>query len=94
MPPSCAETAEPLDANSFTVKSLPELKNNDHCDLDFRLTVCDVVRRPYRGHEAASEDSMLKRGGGGMNQLLGQVEEGSPRPCGVERENSVEVWRW
>jgi hypothetical protein len=38
--------------------------NNDHRDLDFRLTLCDVVRRPYRGHEAASEDSMLKRGGG------------------------------
>jgi hypothetical protein len=38
--------------------------NNDHCDLDFRLTVCDVVRRSYQGHEAASEDSMLKRGGG------------------------------
>jgi hypothetical protein len=38
--------------------------NNDHCDLDFGLTVCDVVRRPYRGHEAVSEDSMLKRGGG------------------------------
>ncbi len=38
--------------------------NNDHCDLGFRLTVCDVVRRPYQGHEAASEDSMLKRGEG------------------------------
>jgi hypothetical protein len=29
-----------------------------------------------------------------MNRLLGQVEEGGPRPCGVEGENSVEVWRW
>jgi hypothetical protein len=80
--------------------------NNDHCDLDFGRTVCDVVRMPYRGHEAASENSMLKRGGGvcgppmalvlggRMNQLLVQVEEGVPRPCGVERESSVEVWRW
>ena len=34
--------------------------NNDHCDLGFRVTACDVVRRPYRGHEAASEDTMLK----------------------------------
>jgi hypothetical protein len=32
--------------------------------------------------------------GGGMNQLLVQVEEGGPRPCGVEGEGSVEVWRW
>ncbi len=59
--------------------------NNDHCDLDFRLPVCDVVRRPYRGHSATSQDSMLKRGGGvcgppmalvwgrRMNQLLVQV---------------------
>jgi hypothetical protein len=29
-----------------------------------------------------------------MNQLLVQVEEGGPRPCGVEGESSVEVWRW
>jgi hypothetical protein len=63
MPPSCAETAELLDVDSFTVKSFAELKY-DHCDLDFGLTVCDVVRRLYRGHEAASEDSMLKWGGG------------------------------
>jgi hypothetical protein len=28
-----------------------------------------------------------------MNQLLRQVEEGGPRPCGVEGESSVEVWR-
>jgi hypothetical protein len=80
--------------------------NNDHCDLDFSLTVCDILGWPYRGHEAASEDPMLKRGGGvcgppmalvgggGMNQLLRQVEEGGPRPCGVEGESSVEVWRW
>jgi hypothetical protein len=26
MPPSCAETAELLDADFFTVKSIPELK--------------------------------------------------------------------
>ncbi len=49
---------------------------------------------------------MLKRGGGvcgllwpwceggGLNQLLGQVEEGRPRPCGVEGESLDEVWRW
>ena len=48
---------------------------------------------------------MLKRGGGvcgppmalvcggRMNQLLVQVEEGGPRPCGVEGESLVEVWR-
>ncbi len=29
-----------------------------------------------------------------MDQLLVQVEEGGPRPCGVEGESSVEVWRW
>jgi hypothetical protein len=29
-----------------------------------------------------------------MNQLLVQVEEGGPRPCGEEGESSVEVWRW
>ncbi len=34
--------------------------NNDHCDLGFRVTACDVVRRPYRGHVSATEDSMLK----------------------------------
>jgi hypothetical protein len=34
--------------------------NNDHCDLGFIVTACDVVRRPYRGHEAATEDSMPK----------------------------------
>jgi hypothetical protein len=34
--------------------------NNDHCDLGFRVTACDVVRRQYRCHEAGTEDSMLK----------------------------------
>ncbi len=34
--------------------------NNDHCDLGFRVTAWDVVRRPYLGHEAATEDSMPK----------------------------------
>ncbi len=34
--------------------------NKDHCDLGFRVTACDVVRRPYQGHEAATEDSMPK----------------------------------
>ncbi len=73
--------------------------NNDHCDLGFRVTACDVVRRPYRGHEAASEDSMLKRVGGvcgppmalvwgeRMDQLMVQVEGGGSRPCGVEGES-------
>jgi hypothetical protein len=28
--------------------------NNDHCDLGFSLTVCDILGWPYRGHEAAS----------------------------------------
>jgi hypothetical protein len=48
-------------------------------------------------HEAASEDNMLKRGGGvcgsicpwcgggGWSQLLRQVEEGGPRPCVVNQ---------
>ncbi len=31
---------------------------------------------------------------GGEDQLLGQVRGGSPRPCEVEVELSVEVWRW
>ncbi len=30
---------------------------------------------------------------GGEDQLLGQVGGGSPRPCEVEGELSVEVWR-
>ena len=30
--------------------------NNDHCDLGFLVTACDVVRRPSRGHEVAMED--------------------------------------
>ncbi len=51
--------------------------NNDHCDLGFRLTICDVVRRPYRGHEAASEDSMLKRGEGVCGPPMALVERGA-----------------
>ena len=51
-----------------------------------------LVRRPYRGHEAATEDSMPKRGGGvcsppmalvwggRMDQLMVQVERGGSRP--------------
>ncbi len=31
--------------------------------------------------------------GGGMNQLMVQVDEGGSRPCGVEGESLVEVWR-
>ena len=70
--------------------------NNNHCDLGFSLTVCDITRWPYQGHEAASEDTMLKRGGGvcesicpwcgggGWSQLLRQVEETGPRPCVVQ----------
>ncbi len=49
MTPSFTETAELLDADY-----------NDHCDLGFIVTACDVVRRPYRGHKAAIEDSMSK----------------------------------
>ncbi len=70
--------------------------SNNHYDLDFGLTVCDITGWPYRGHEAASEYTMLKKGRRGVrvplalvwgrrvHQLLGQVEEGGPRPCGVE----------
>ena len=29
-----------------------------------------------------------------VDQLLGQVEEGGPRPCGVEGESLDEAWRW
>ncbi len=32
-------------------------------------------------------------GGGGMNQLMVQVDGGGSRPCGVEGESLVEVWR-
>jgi hypothetical protein len=28
-----------------------------------------------------------------MDQLMVQVDEGGPRPCGVEGESLVEVWR-
>ena len=28
-----------------------------------------------------------------MDQLMVQVEKGGPRPCGVEGESPVEVWR-
>ncbi len=79
--------------------------SNDHCDLDFSLTVYDILRWPYRGHEAASEDTMLKRGGGvcgslcpwcgggGWNQLVRQVEEGGPRPCVVKcGDGWILVW--
>ena len=95
MPPSCAEIAELLDGISSQLSRFMN-SNNDHCDLDFFLTVCDITRWPYRGHEAASEDTMLKRGGGvcgflcpwcgggGWSQLLRQVEEGGPRPCVVK----------
>jgi hypothetical protein len=31
--------------------------------------------------------------GGGMDQLMVQVDEGGSRPCGVEGESLVEVWR-
>jgi hypothetical protein len=34
--------------------------NNDHCDLGFIVTACDVVRRPSRGHEVAMEDFRSK----------------------------------
>ncbi len=38
--------------------------NNDHCDLGFIVTACDVVRKPSRGHEVAMEDLRSKGGGG------------------------------
>ena len=70
------------------------------------MTAWDVVRRPYRGYEAAIEDPMSKRGGGvcgppmakvwgggRMNQLMVQVEGRGSRLCGVEGEILVEVWR-
>ena len=31
--------------------------------------------------------------GGRMDQLIVQVDEGGSRPCGVEGESLVEVWR-
>ncbi len=31
--------------------------------------------------------------GGRMDQLMVQVDEGGSRPCGVEGESLVEVWR-
>ncbi len=68
------------------------------------MTACDVVRRPYRGHEAATKDSMPKGvdgyvvppwpwyEGGRMDQLIVQVERGGSRPCGGgEGESLVEV---
>ena len=30
---------------------------------------------------------------GGMNQLMVQVDVGGSRPCGVEGESLIEVWR-
>jgi hypothetical protein len=38
--------------------------NNDHCDLGFPVTACDVVRRPSRGHQVSMEDLRSKGGGG------------------------------
>ncbi len=32
-------------------------------------------------------------GGGRMNQLMLQVDGGGSKPCGVEGESLVEVWR-
>jgi hypothetical protein len=42
----------------------------DLLDLDFSLTVCVVSKWPYRGHEAAPEGTMHKRGGGVCGSLL------------------------
>jgi hypothetical protein len=64
--------------------------SNNHYDPDFSLTVCDISGWPYWGHEAASEDTMLKRGGGvcgflwpwceggRWNSCWGRLEEGAP----------------
>ena len=55
----------PLEQLNFWMQISSQLSrfpnsNNDHRDLGFRVTSCDVVRRPYRGHEAAMEDFMSK----------------------------------
>ncbi len=42
----------------------------DLLDLDFSLTACVVSKWPYKGHEAASEDTMHKRGGEVCGSLL------------------------
>ena len=42
----------------------------DLLDLDFSLTVCVVSKWLYRGHEAAPEGTMHKRGGGVCGSLL------------------------
>jgi hypothetical protein len=59
------------------------------------VTACDVVRRPYRGHEAASEDPMLKRrGGGGMWSPHGlgvRMGDGSAVGAG-RRRRSQAMW--
>ena len=56
--------------------------NNDHCDLGFSLTVCDILGWPYQGHEAVSENSMPKRGGAVC---------GPPPGLGVRRDDESAV---
>jgi hypothetical protein len=42
----------------------------DMLDLDFGLVACIVSKCPHQGHEAASEDTLHKRGGGVRGSLL------------------------
>ncbi len=51
------------------------------------MTACDVIRRPYRGHEAAMEDSMSKG-------VEGYVVPPWPRYGGGEDESADGVGRW
>jgi hypothetical protein len=59
--------------------------NNNHCDLDFSLTVCDILGWPYRGHEAVSEDPMLKRGVGVCGPTWPWCEEWDESAVGAGR---------
>jgi hypothetical protein len=85
-PLPCAETVELLDAVFSTAGSFHELKYcNDMLDLDFRLTFWIISKWPYQGHEAASEDTMLKRGGGVCGSLW-PWSEGEGRISCVDKE--------
>ncbi len=55
--------------------------SNDLLDLDFSLTFRIISKWPYRGHEAASEDTMLKRGGGVCGSLWPWYEGGGRISC-------------
>ena len=53
------------------------------------MTACDVVRRPYRGHEAASEDSMLKGEEGYVVPPWPWCEEGGWISCWCRLKKEV-----